>query len=564
MITAVSLAAVSAASGQPRPVPGDVGPLVAGGGFVIQSCGETGSAEGWSETTNNNPTALASGVDCPPSRLVPGGAANEFQQAGLWISDRLGDVGGTDAAPGDRAELSFSPLAGTVVSRVRWWRSVYKQLEDHWQPYTAVGASNAIIDSCDFAAGHHVCGVGGTDWYPNDGNFGNDVLAYTDLQNLSTNKVIAGVYCRPNPDNVCIGGATVTYAEVMIFSAFLTIADPTAPSIGTPTGDGWTTAGWSQGTLPLAVASNDLTGIAATRVYADGSLVATLQRGCSYTRPRPCTDEPTGAVGLPTAGLADGAHTIVLSVEDAAGNTTTVQRGAPLLVDNAAPAPPVSLASPRAAADVNSFSATWSLPADAGSPIDQAQYQVCQDGICGATQVAASLTGLGDITLPHAGAATLRVWLRDALGHADPATAATIPLAYTPPPTVDPPPACACVPTPPITPPPGMTPPPPPAIKKSSPTLKLTTLRRVGRKISVGGSVSSKASGKVTIRYRARIHGRTHTLTKRVAIRRRAFRTTLTLTPGYAAQRAATVTISYAGDADTTPQSRTAKVRTRA
>jgi hypothetical protein len=235
-----------------------------------------------------------------------------------------------------------------------------------------------------------------------------------------------------------------------------------------------------------------------------------------------------------------------------------------LLVDNAAPAAPIGLTTPAATGNINDFSASWSLPADAGAPIDKARYQLCQDGECGPTQVAPSLTRLDNITLARAGTATLRVWLEDELGHADASSAAAIQLTYAPPVVVappPPPPGCgACVP---IMPPPT-TPPPPAQPRKVSPALKLTTLRRVGRRVTIAGSLSSKASGKVTLRYRVKFRGRSHTLTKRVAIARRAFKATLSLSPSYAAQRTATVTVVYAGDADTTQQTRTATLHTRA
>jgi hypothetical protein len=91
--------------------------------------------------------------------------------------------------------------------------------------------------------------------------------------------------------------------------------------------------------------------------------------------------------------------------------------------------------------------------------------------------------------------------------------------------------------------------------------LKITTLRRAGSRVVVGGSVSSKASGTVTVRYRVRLHGRTRTLSKRVRIRRRAFRTTLMLARAYAAPRVATVSVAYGGDLDTTSQTRTSTLR---
>jgi hypothetical protein len=212
------------------------------------------------------------------------------------------------------------------------------------------------------------------------------------------------------------------------------------------------------------------------------------------------------------------------------------------------------------------FSASWSLPADAGSPIVEARYQLCQAGTCGAVRSAPSLTGVSGLSLPAAGDATLRVWLVDQLGHELPTAGATMVLNYTPP--VIP---CVCD-TPQPQPQPQPTPngpgPPPapttPTKAKTSPSLKLTTLRRVGRRVTVRGTVSTKASGRVTVRYRIRSHGRTRTLTKRVSISRHAFRTTLTLSPTYAAARTATVSVAYGGDADTSAQTRTKVLRTRA
>jgi len=40
-----------------------------------------------------------------------------------------------------------------------------RELDDHWQPYTAIGNLPQISQTCDFPAGHQTCGVGGTDWY---------------------------------------------------------------------------------------------------------------------------------------------------------------------------------------------------------------------------------------------------------------------------------------------------------------------------------------------------------------------------------------------------------------
>ena len=355
----------------------------------------------------------------------------------------------------------------------------------------------------------------------------------------------------------------LTHVDAEIFSAFLTISDPTPPTVGTPAGAGWTADTWSQGTLPLALASSDTTGISATRVYADGSLIASLQRSCSYDRPRPCSDEPAGAVGLPTAGLADGAHQIAVSGVDAAGNETRVQRAAPLLVDNNAPAAPVGLVSPAPSSTENRFEARWSLPPDTGSPIVAARYQLCQAAVCGAVQTAPSLTAVDGLALPAEGDASLRVWLVDGLGHEAPAAGATLALRYAPPtlgPGPTPLPDLTPTPTPPAQPQPSPTPRPTP---KASPALKITSLRHAGRRITLRGTISARASGRVTVRFRTRVNRRTRTLTLHPAIHARAFRATFTLPRSLARARAGTAVVTYAGDADTRPATRQATIRWR-
>ncbi|MDX6729034.1 MAG: hypothetical protein QOK49_3839, partial [Baekduia sp.] len=343
-------------------------------------------------------------------------------------------------------------------------------------------------------------------------------------------------------------------------SAFLTIADPSAPSVGTPYGTGWTTSDWAEGTLPLSLSSSDNTGIYATRVYADGQLIATLPGSCSYDRPRPCVDEPTGDVGIPTASLADGSHSIQVAAVDAAGNETRITRPQPLRVDNQAPTAPASLSSPSATSQANSFSAGWTLPADSGTPIVAARYQLCQDNTCSAPQATPSLTSVSGLALRAAGSAQLRVWLVDQLGHANPAGAATITLTYAPPapqPQPQPAPQPETTPTPP--------PPPTPVVTaKVSPALKLTTVRRVGRKVTVAGKLSTKASGKVTIRYRVRQGGRTRTETRHATITHGAFRVVFTLSTTIAKARSpAAVSVAYLGNAVTKSQTRTTTLRHR-
>jgi hypothetical protein len=589
--TFIALAAlvcvVAPAPAQERPLPSDVGELSSSGAFLIQTCGETGAANGWSRSLNTNEQAISTGIDCPPSSRPPG-FPTSFQQAGVWLSDRLGNAGGSDgASPGDRAEMAFAATPSTSITRMRYWRAVHKVADpgDHWRPYISVGAPANVVDTCEIGSGS-TCTAGSDDWFPDD-----DALtargAYRDLEGLNADTVIVGLYCAPNEDDVCGNGNSLTRIDVEIFSAFLTISDPAAPILGTPVGEGWTGTGWVGGDLALALASMDNTGIAATKVYVDGSLVRTLQRACSYDRPRPCSDEPVGAVGLSTAGLADGVHQVSLGAVDAAGNETKIERPTPLRVDNNAPAAPVGLVSPAPVSTVDRFSVHWSLPVDGGSPIVAAKYQVCQAGACGAVQTASSLTEVEDVVLPEAGAGSVHVWLVDSLGQEAPGTAGVLNIDYAPepaqgpspgenPPPQDPPPvvvlpepavpsgsASPSAPRPisggdPSAPPTATTP-----AKKPSPALKITSTRVAGRRVTVRGTVSARASGLVTVRFRARAKGKTYTITARARIRAKRFQARLTLPHALDRTRRGTATVSYAGDGDTRAESRQATIRRR-
>jgi hypothetical protein len=460
--------------------------------------------------------------------------------------------------------MTFTPLPGTTITRLRYWRAIHKVADpgDRWEPYISLSTRNNVIDTC-VIGGQSTCTTGADDWYPNDATT-TFRGSYRDLPDLSASSIIIGVHCRDSDVDTCGNGALLTRVDAEIFSAFITISDLTSPTVGAPTGAGWTADTWSQGVLPLALASSDATGISATRVYADGSLIASLQRACSYDRPRPCSDEPAGAVGLPTAGLADGAHEIAVSGVDAAGNETRVQRASPLLVDNNAPAAPVGLMSAAPSSTENRFEAHWSLPPDTGSPVVAARYQLCQAGLCGAVQTAPSLTAITGFALPAEGDASLRVWLVDDLGHEAPSAAATLALRYAPTPGPGLLPVPQPTPTPTPTPPPQHPSPAPRPARKAAPALKITSLRHSGRRITLRGTISARASGRVTVRFRTHANRRARTLTLHPRIRGRRFHTTFTLPRSLARARAGTATVTYAGDADTRPATRQATLRWRA
>jgi hypothetical protein len=176
--------------------------------------------------------------------------------------------------------------------------------------------------------------------------------------------------------------------------------------------------------------------------------------------------------------------------------------------------------------------------------------------------------------LPAVGSGQLRVWLVDELGHENAAGPATLTLTYQPqvtqPPAepgpqqpTDPGTTNGGTPDPQPVPTPSPIPTPQPPVVKASAALKLTTLRRSGRRVTVGGKLTTKASGRVTIRYRVHYGGRDAVVTRHATIRHGAFRLTFTLSRAIAAVRTAAISVAYGGDADTRAQTRSATLKMR-
>jgi hypothetical protein len=140
------------------------------------------------------------------------------------------------------------------------------------------------------------------------------------------------------------------------------------------------------------------------------------------------------------------------------------------------------------------------------------------------------------VSVPAVGTYTVSVALEDAVGNFAPAQAAVW--------TINRSLACACPGT--VT---SLPTPQPTPTAKTSP--RLTTARPVvardRRRIAITGTVAPGVTGKVTIEASAKVHGRTRTVTKRVAIRNRRFTVRLRLLS--AAWRTATITVRCPGDA---------------
>ncbi|HST38617.1 MAG TPA: PKD domain-containing protein, partial [Conexibacter sp.] len=101
--------------------------------------------------------------------------------------------------------------------------------------------------------------------------------------------------------------------------------------------------------------------------------------------------------------------------------------------------------------------------------------------------------------------------------------------------------------------PPAPLPPAPRPAARASAALKLTTASRSGAKVTLAGTIARSASGRVTLVYTQKLGRRTIRATTTATIAKGHWSTTLRLGRALARapRRGATVTVSYAGDADT-------------
>jgi hypothetical protein len=203
----------------------------------------------------------------------------------------------------------------------------------------------------------------------------------------------------------------------------VTLDDPEPPAIANPTGLWAAGSTWVRGSQPLAFDASDNTGVKRNKVDVDARNVADQTYACDYGKAAPCSDHSwSGQVDTTT--LADGPHTLHLAAQDAA-DTWASPADRSFNADNHAPdAPAIAVDGGEGMRSTPSWTLRWTDPPGQFAPITATDYRVCRaDGTSCSTGRAAPgaspLSGSFGITQP--GDYTLRLWLEDAAGNADPA-----------------------------------------------------------------------------------------------------------------------------------------------
>jgi hypothetical protein len=304
---------------------------------------------------------------------------------------------------------------------------------------------------------------------------------------LNTSMLEAGVRCAATT-GACTNGALLHAAWTALYSTRVQITDTVPPTVSgsLPALD---PSGYLHGTQTLTVAASDGTGIRDTRLEVDGNTLSSSGRACDYTYVAPCSNEPGAALALDTRGLADGAHTLGEVAEDAAGNVAARSFG--ITVDNTAPAAPQKIHVHHRSSPTPGFS--WRNPAGQVAPIAAVHWSICRaskptscvrgsrhgDFNAGSGQTGRLRRPLGR------GKWNARLWLEDAAGNVDPATAAG-PVRL--------------------------------IVRRLSPRLKILRVQRRRNRVTVRGTTAARR-GKLRVSVERRLRGRMMRVSGRALIR---------------------------------------------
>jgi hypothetical protein len=530
--------------------------------YTITTCGTTGKLGGW---RTFGAAAAASqldvGSECPPRPNDPGVDSNwSPYRTGIYVTDTRRTA--ADTPQGTNAGWQLTAPTGATITRAQLWRVMRKQDDPGWRMYFKLGAHDSSVperDDCTIAVGDTACGGAG-EW-------GWSTESYSDLSGLSTSALSFGLRCETTARYPCLNGYGLFAARVILYEARVTLDDPTAPTTPTATGPAWTSTAWQEGSTTLAVSGTDpQSGIRETRLYIDGQLADGRDRtttACDWSMPTPCSSASAIEHTLDTSTLADGPHDVSIATVNAAGVETRADRPTPLLVDNDAPAPPTVLTATRRGT-TNTFDLSWQLPPDIGAPRTIVRWQLCTPS-CSPTAETTDLAARPTVTLDGSSDGTFRVWAVDALGHENPAGAATVNLTFKAPPPVgrDPDPPARRDPDPSVDPDPGTpTDPPDPGVPtprdpptppqgdppRASAALRVAKVLTARRGLTVRGTVDRRATGRITVLYIRKVRGRTRRARAIAVINRGRWSVTLRLPRTMRGRFAGTLRVTYPGD----------------
>ncbi len=268
----------------------------------------------------------------------------------------------------DKATWAFEAPGGETLAAATLWRAGdtlggagENASYVFWlSGFAAMGPTAHIFDEC--AAGEGCLGRGST---TNPMAAENRVIAPSSA--LSSRYLALSTYCGSFVKTSCPAdeGDTITYAAIVeLFAADLVLSQPTPPTVSA-VGGGLAVDPSVQGTSDVSFhAADSDSGVYEALVLLDGQLVdrrvldenggrcrnvgGTTDGLPAFLYTQPCPAAVSADVPFDTTGLSNGAHHLVVTVTDAAGNAATVL-DREIAVANPLP-PPNPLPTPEACA----------------------------------------------------------------------------------------------------------------------------------------------------------------------------------------------------------------------
>lgn len=274
--------------------------------------------DGWSATADNG------------GRGYVDASMDDLFMSGAWMTRQT-------FYPSEHTTFTFTAPAGTSLTGVTWTQHAVGLVGGDWNIY-ASDASHVVYRQVP-ASDH-------------------DFVLHGDV---SGSTFTARLQC--GGPGTCRGNGSTHYN---LENTDVQLSDEHNPESSTPTGA--LTGSKLAGVAPVTFRATDIgAGVRFVHIYDNGvdhtTLIDANDNACldrtgegrrAYPRRVPCPLSATATAALDTTTLADGNHTIKVTLEDASGNTATVLAPETKLIANH---PPVNTVLPRIVASSDSYAA---------------------------------------------------------------------------------------------------------------------------------------------------------------------------------------------------------------
>jgi hypothetical protein len=237
-------------------------------------------------------------------------------------------------------------------------------------------------------------------------------------------RIVQRVICVGSPSRRWCSSRGLNY--IRTFTAQATVTDNSGPAVAVIADNAFTRGEWVSGRQTVTYDASDNAGVRSGRASVGQGKASIDTRDCNYAHRVPCPSG-RGQIRLEQSEIAEGTQPLVVTAEDAGGNSTA-SVPTTVRIDHTAPG---VVALGLDGGDVwrnrNDFDLSWVNPPEGDrAPIASAHYRLCRvgGGDCQTGDRSGSeISRVDDLAVPAAGEWDLRLWRGDAAGNREPANA---------------------------------------------------------------------------------------------------------------------------------------------